>query len=441
MKVAVVTLGCPKNLVDSEVMTGLIKEAGFELTGDPGVADAIIVNTCGFIEDAKEESIETVLELARYKEEGRCRRLIMAGCLSQRYHKELMTEMPEVDHFVGTGEIGRIADILRGIENERSIVGNPTYLYDASTPRLLSSTSGSAYVKIAEGCSNHCSYCTIPLVRGEFRSRKVESVEREVMELALRGVREINLIAQDTTSYGRDGGDGDLVTLLKRLVQIDGIEWIRLLYLHPARLGEDLLRVIRDEEKICKYVDLPLQHIDDRILRAMGRGVGEKEIRQLIERIREIIPGVTLRTTFIVGFPGEDEEAFEKLLDFVEEMEFDRLGAFTYSREEGTVAYRMEGQVSERVKKRRYRELMLLQREIALRKNRGLIGSIQRALVEGVSDESPYLFQARVENQAPDVDGITYIARGEVGKGEMVSLLITDAGPYDLVGEVAEGIA
>ena len=436
MKVSVVTLGCPKNLVDSEVMTGLIQEAGFELTGDLEEAEAIIVNTCGFIKDAKEESIETVLDLARYKEIGRCRKLIMAGCLSQRYYRELMDEMPEVDHFVGTGGIPRIPDILRGMEERRDLVGDPSYLYDASTPRLLSSLTGSAYVKIAEGCSNHCSYCAIPIVRGEFRSRDMESIEREVRDLAGKGVKEINLIAQDTTSYGRDRDGTDLLALLKRLVRVEGIEWIRLLYLHPARVGDDLLKFIRDEEKVCRYIDLPLQHIDDRVLKAMGRGVRERDIRELIERIRAVIPSVILRTTFIVGFPGEDEEAFERLLSFTEEVEFDRLGAFTYSKEEGTPASGMDGQVPERVKRRRYRELMKIQKGIARKKNKDLVGSVQRVLVEGMSDESPYILQARTEGQAPDVDGVTYITGGDAMAGQMVLARIVDAGDYDLVGEI-----
>ena len=416
-----------------------MSRAGYELTVNPEEADAIIVNTCGFIQEAKEESIETILELAILKEKGRCRRLVVAGCLPQRYRTDLSKELPEVDYFLGIGEIERITGILMGEMPDRVVVGDSTSIDYRTDSRILSTPAGTAYVKISEGCSNHCSYCAIPLIRGELRSRDEDAIIREIDYLASKGVKEINLIAQDTTSYGKDVEGRDLEGLLRRIVKVRGIEWIRLLYLHPKGLKRSLIELIRDEEKICNYIDLPLQHIDDTILRSMNRGVDRRGIIELIETIRHIIPDATLRTTFIVGFPGEDDRAFEELIRFVEDMEFDRVGAFKYSREEGTPSYNMAGQVPEEVKEERYRRLMEVQRGISRKKNRRLIGSICRGIVEGVSEETPHLLKARLVSQAPDVDGVTYIndvKDKEIMAGDMVELMITDAGDFDLVAEV-----
>ncbi len=436
-KVCLTSLGCPKNLVDSEVMLGILKNRGYRLTTEEAEADILIVNTCGFIGDAKEESIAAILKLAGYKKTGRCKILVVAGCLTQRYRQELSDELPEVDYLIGTGEYQNIADIIVGNRMERINIGRPTFVYDYDTPRLLSTPDTYAYVKVAEGCSNYCTYCTIPQIRGDFRSRPVESIVREARELASNGIKEINLIAQDTTSYGRDmEGDNGLCDLLRKLVGIAGVEWIRLLYLYPTRISDNLIGLIRDEEKICKYMDIPLQHIDPRILGSMNRHYTSTEIWDLIEKIRGEIADVVIRTSLIVGFPGEGDVEYEDLLSFVKKIRFDRLGVFRYSREEDTPAYGMEGQVPERIKEERYKRLMEAQAEISHYRNKKLVGRRLKVLVEGICDESEFLLQGRYWGQAPDVDGITYIANGTASSGDMVDLHIVNAGEYDLVGEV-----
>lgn len=439
-KICLTSLGCPKNLVDSEVMLGILKQDNFELIASEEDADILIVNTCGFIGDAKEESIEAILRLAQYKETGRCRLLIVAGCLTQRYKDALAKEMPEVDFFIGTGEYLKIAEIIRNGSTEKVIAGIPQYVHDHDTPRILATPRYSAYIKIAEGCSNYCSYCTIPAIRGKFRSRPLNSVIKEIENLATQGVKEINLIAQDTTSYGIDIGESaGLEILLAKAAKVKGIEWVRLLYLYPNRITKNLMRLMRDEEKICKYIDMPIQHINSRILKAMNRNITKAQIEDTIKMIRQEMPESAVRTSLIVGFPGETEEEFEELLDFVKETRFDRLGVFKYSQEEDTPAYKIKRQIPENVKNGRLKKIMQAQAKIAKEKNRSLVGSMQRVLVEGLSEETEFLLKGRTTAQAPDnIDGITYINKGTASPGDIVDVLITDAGEYDIVGEIAE---
>lgn len=432
-KVCLVSLGCPKNLVDSEVMLGILTGAGAELTSDRSEADVIIVNTCGFIGDAKEESIAEILDLADYKVEGRgrCRRLVVAGCLSQRYKDELATELPEVDCFVGTGEYSRIADVIEDGFSERVVVGVPTYVHDHDTPRILSTPAHYAYVKVAEGCSNHCTYCSIPGIRGEFRSRPIDSVVAEVETLAAQGVVEVNLIAQDTTSYGADRGS-DLAALVRRLVPVPGIEWIRLLYLYPGRISGDVVSLMKDEEKVLPYVDLPLQHISPRVLKAMNRRYTRSEVEDLVGMLREEVQGVTIRTSLIAGFPGETERDFSELLDFVKKTRFDRLGVFRYSREEGTPAYDLGRQVPDTLKAERADAVMDVQRLISLEKNEALVGRTIDVLIE---EEDGAGLVGRAASQAPEVDGVVYVEGSDAGPGEITEVLITGASDYDLSGE------
>ncbi len=442
-KVSLVSLGCPKNLVDAEVMLGHLPAERFEIITDEAQADIIIVNTCSFIQDAKEESIETILEVADYKTTGRCRHLVVTGCLPQRYQEELVEELPEVDLFMGTGDAPRIVELLDALDGRGKVlqaIGDSDFLYDHTTPRVHSSPFYSTYVKIADGCDNRCSYCVIPQLRGSLRSRSIDSVVAEVHRLVAEGVKEINLIAQDITAFGADRHDGNrLEDLLRALVGIEGLRWLRLLYAYPDGISDELLDLVAGEEKICKYLDIPLQHIDDRILGMMNRRVDAAAVRALLARIRQRIPDITLRTSFIVGFPGETEEQFQRLLDFVNEGHFERVGVFRYSREEGTAAAGLPEQVGERVKKTRYGKLMKAQGRISFRKNRALIGRTEPVLVEGFSEETDLLLRGRSIRQAPDVDGQVYITAGQAAVGDIVSLQITDSSEYDLIGEIVEG--
>jgi len=438
-KVSLVSLGCPKNLVDAEVMLGMLPAERYEIVTDEKEADIIIVNTCSFIKEAKQESVDTILDLADRKVDARCSLLIVTGCLPQRYQDELAAELPEVDIFVGTGDYPRIAEIIDeklSTEGQLKYVGDPNYLYDGDLPRLKSSPHYTAYLKIAEGCSNCCSYCVIPSLRGSFRSRPMEAVLREASSLVTGGVKELNVIAQDITGYGKDRGETSLEDLLGEMVKLEGLEWVRLLYAYPDGITERLLQLIREEPKICKYLDIPLQHISDPVLQRMGRRGGEAEIRSLIGRIREEIPEIALRTSFIVGFPGETEEDFRKLVQFVEETQFDRLGVFCYSREEGTPAAALEDQVSERVKRDRYKKLMKIQARVSFKKNRKLIDTHERVIVEGYSEETELLLKGRSSRQAPDIDGQVYITSGNAGIGDIVTIRITDSSDYDLIGEM-----
>lgn len=440
--VSLVSLGCPKNLVDAEVMLGHLPGDRYEIITDESRADIIIVNTCSFIKEAKEESVETILEVADQKKSGRCRLLVVTGCLPQRYRDELSAELPEVDLFLGTGDAPRLVELLEdhlGRGGIREAVGEPEFLYDHTTPRVRSSPFYSTYVKIAEGCANHCSYCVIPQLRGPLRSRRLASVVQEVRRLVGAGVKEVNLIAQDITAYGADLEDGTRIeTLLRELVQIEDLQWLRLLYAYPDGISEELIELIATEEKICNYLDIPLQHVDDTILAMMNRRIDEAGIRHLIGRLRERIPGITLRTSFIVGFPGETDAQFARLLDFVAGGHFERLGVFRYSREEGTAAAGLANQIPERVKKSRYQKLMKAQNRVSFRKNRALIGNIEPVLVEGYSEETELLLRGRGSRQAPDVDGQVYITAGHAEIGDIVPLRITDSSEYDLIGEILE---
>jgi ribosomal protein S12 methylthiotransferase len=441
---SIVSLGCARNLVDSEVMAGLLETNDYEIVHEPADADIVLVNTCGFIGPAKEESIETILDVARLKEAGKVGKLIVAGCLSQRYPEELSRELPEVDLFIGTGEVARIVDILRQHDADRTkrqYVGVPSYIYDHATPRLRSTPAYTAFLKVSEGCDHKCAFCIIPQLRGPHRSRSIESVVTEALLLARSGVKEINLIAQDLTAYGRDRKDATtLHRLLNEMTQVDGIEWIRLLYAYPNFLDQPLLEIIRESDKICKYVDIPFQHVSRTVLQRMRRGKSGSEVRQAVEKLRGAIPGLTLRTSLIVGFPGETDDDFTELLDFVEETQFERLGVFKYSEEEGTAAARMGIRVPEEEKERRWQELMDLQSSISRKKNEALIGTIQRVMIDGVDHESDKL-TGRTQAHAPDVDGVVYIeSRGSDDKlitlpGDIIDIKIIDALDYDLIGE------
>lgn len=438
--IRVFSLGCPKNLVDSEVMLGLLHQAGWSLSlGEE--AEVVLVNTCGFIREAKEESIEAILRAARDKEAGKYKYLVVTGCLPQRYKKDLRQELPEVDLFLGTNEVGETAGLLeklvRGELKKKQIIGRPRFLYDHETPRILSSGPGSAYIKIAEGCSNCCSYCVIPKIRGRLRSRSIPSVLAEAEKAAAQGVKEVNLIAQDITAFGQDARDGEKLTaLLRSLVQVEGIRWIRLLYAHPAHLTPELVSLIREEEKVCKYLDLPIQHIHDGILKAMNRRISGKSLREVLAKIRREVPGIALRTSLMVGFPGETQKAFQELFEFVREFEFDHLGVFTYSPEEGTRAEKMKGRVPAKIQAERYHQIMALQKRISRKKQKQQIGSRVEVLIEGAGKNAGVIWEGRTQRQAPEVDGLTLLMKGEALPGEMVEARITRAAAYDLYGEI-----
>jgi ribosomal protein S12 methylthiotransferase len=440
-----VSLGCPKNRVDTEVMLGHTTGAGYDIVEDPAAAEVIVVNTCGFIGEAKQESIDAILEMAKLKEAGSCKRLVVAGCLSQRYPKELADEMPEVDTFIGTDEVGLIADAIGGRTDRVHVVEKPRYLYDDLAPRLPSMALHTAYVKIAEGCDRPCAFCIIPKLRGPQRSRTPESVVREAEALAGNGTKEICLVAQDLTTYGRDLPDGraedgpNLERLLARLAQVDGLRWIRLHYAYPTAVTDGLLQVMAREPRVAKYLDVPLQHIDDAVLKSMRRGHGARVARDLVERVRAQVPGVTLRTTFIVGHPGETDESFQKLCDFVREADLDRVGVFNYSREEGTVAALLPKRVPQKEVDARRRELLRIQREISKKKQKAMKGRELTVLVEGKSDESEYLLMGRHEGQAPEIDGQVYLTlNGEYdpAPGTFVRAKVTHAAEYDLAADV-----
>ncbi|MCK6526699.1 30S ribosomal protein S12 methylthiotransferase RimO [Myxococcota bacterium] len=436
-----VSLGCPKNRVDSEVMLGHLQEGGYGFTDVPEEADLIVVNTCTFIGAATEESVDAVLDAVRMKEAGRAKRVVVAGCMAQRHHGELQKEIPEVDAFVGTGEYQNILKVLDGGERGRALVGLPVYVQQEDDPRINTLSSSSAYVKILEGCPQQCSFCIIPTLRGGLRSRPPAQVVREVRLLAASGVKEIILVGQDNTSYGYDlGPDVRLAGLLRQLGDVPGVEWIRVMYVYPARFPDDLLDAMVEVPQVVPYVDMPLQHIHDDVLRRMRRGMGSDKTRRLVDRIRGRIPEVALRTGFIVGFPGETDEAFRELHDFVAEARFDRMGVFTYSPEEGTPAASMDGAVPEKVKKQRRDALMRLQRRIHREKNRALVGSLRDVLVEGYAEGTDLVVQGRMTTQAPEIDGQVYVTAGRVDIGRIQPVRISGvAGDYDLVAESLVG--
>jgi ribosomal protein S12 methylthiotransferase len=443
-KFSVISLGCARNLVDSEVMSGLLEQHQYEMVQEAADADIVLINTCGFIDAAKVESLDTIMEVSRLKQEGRLRKLVVAGCLSQRYPQELATELPEVDLFIGTGEVPRIADILKEHElnqSRRHYVGLPQYLYDHTTPRLRSTPSYTAFLKVSEGCDHKCAFCIIPSLRGPHRSRSIDSVVKEAVLLADGGVKEINLIAQDLTAYGRDRKDATtLYRLLKELDQVRDLVWIRLLYAYPNFLEMPLLELINESEKICKYIDIPFQHVSARILNSMRRGKSGSAVHATVQRLRESISGLILRTSLIVGFPGETEADFQALLDFVEQTRFDRLGVFKYSVEEGTAAATLADHVEEDEKERRWQEVMDLQASISRANNEALIGSIQRVMIDGVDDTGQLI--GRTQGHAPEVDGAVYLEKGvtsssiALGSGDFATVKITQALEYDLIGEV-----
>ena len=439
-KVSMVSLGCPKNLVDAEVMLGILAEHDYEITTNERDADVIIVNTCSFIKEAKQESIDAILDLAERKNDAHCHTLIVSGCLPQRYQEELVEELPEVDIFIGTGDYPRIGEILAEktrTDGQLRYTGDPNFIYDETLPRLNSSPSWFSYLKIGEGCSNCCSYCIIPRLRGLYRSRPFDALVAEAEKLAARGVKELNVISQDITRYGSDLNDGStLEILLRRLAQIPGIQWIRLLYAYPQGITDGLIELIRDEPKICKYLDIPIQHISDPVLARMKRRGGEQQIKELITKLRREIPNIALRTSIMVGFPGETVDDFSALTRFVEQTAFDRLGVFCYSREEGTPAATMPEQISERVKRERYRKLMRIQARLSFRRNREMIDTHEQIIVEGYSEETELLLKGRSSRQAPDIDGQVYITAGTADIGEIVTLRVTDSSDYDLIGEI-----
>lgn len=437
-----VNLGCSKNQVDSEVMLGTLAQDGFDLTADPARAEVVIINTCGFIEEAKQESINAIIEYGAFKKNGVCKVLIAAGCLSQRYQGELLKELPELDGVVGTGDTGRIADICRtllgpGRKTRRVWASPPPYLYDELTPRLRLGKTHSAYVKIAEGCNRNCAFCAIPIMRGKQRSRPIESIVAEARNLAAEGVKEINLISQDTINYGVDlGVRNGLVTLLRELVAVKGLRWIRPFYLYPQQVTDELIDLYAGEETITKYIDMPFQHINDAVLKRMHRLGDKAHITKLVERLRTRIPGLSFRTAFIVGFPGETKAAFTELKRWLTDMEFDRVGVFLYSDEEGTSAVELHGKIDRKVMEERQAELLTVQEAISLKKSRQKIGSTLEVLVEGVSEETDLLLAARHEGQAPEIDGVVYLNDGTANAGDFVKAEITDAAAYDLVGRI-----
>lgn len=470
MKIGFVSLGCPKNLVDSEVMMGLSQAGGHTLTPDPAEADVLVVNTCAFIDSAKEESINTILELAEFKKTGACKRLVVTGCLGERYRDELRAQIPEIDAVLGTGDVPQVVGAIEGARPNGVIpltlvqtiadlkVGTtginksrvpspesrerelPTYLYDTETPRVFATPRHFAYVKVAEGCDYKCSFCIIPQLRGHYRSRPVEAIVREARALAARGVREIILISQDTTFYGRDLGKGAaLPALLRQLNQIEGLDWIRLLYLYPTTITDDILDAIAECEKVCKYIDLPLQHASDEVLRRMRRPGTARSYNRLLNEIRERVPGVSLRTTFIVGFPGETDAEFEELRTFVRAVGFDHVGVFTYSHEEGTTAYGLPDDVPAPLKTRRRNRLMAEQKKIVGRAQRRRVGMQVQVMVDGPSPEHELVWRGRLAGQAPEIDPVVYLTDADpdvLRAGALLEAEIVGSRDYDLVARL-----
>ncbi len=464
MKLGFVSLGCPKNLVDGEVMLGLARDAGHEITPDAERADVIVVNTCAFIDKAKEESVNAILEMAQLKRDGACKKLIVTGCLAERYRDELRHEIPEIDVVLGTGDVPEIVGAIAGSTahagasagtpvqlfrsraaleprrtpgNPEAPTGTPTYLYDASTPRVLTTPRHYAYVKVAEGCDYTCAFCIIPTLRGSYRSRDEDSIVAEAERLASQGVRELLLISQDTTFFGIDKGHrGALARLLRRLNAVAGLEWIRLLYLYPTTITDDVLDAMAECEKVCKYIDLPLQHASADVLRRMRRPGNRDAYDKLLARIRSRVPDVTLRTTFIVGFPGETEQDVEALLDFVRDTGFEHVGVFTYSHEEGTSAFGLADDVPARTKAARRRRVMELQRRLVARRQRARIGERVRAMVDGPSSEHELVLRARLESQAPDIDAAVVLTECDpstLRAGDVVEVELMGAADYDFI--------
>lgn len=437
-KVAIVTLGCPKNQVDSEVMSGRISEK-YDLVQEPEQADIIIVNTCTFIDSAKEESVDTILEMAQYKQEGRCKTLLAAGCLAQRYGEELMAEVEELDGILGTGNLADVLEVIDEAQSHKTkhvSLEAPEFLYDDTMARQRLSPKHYAYVKVAEGCDNFCTYCIIPKVRGHFRSRPEESILREVQQMANEGVREILLIAQDTTRYGKDlYGEYKLPSLIRKIAEIQGVEWIRLMYCYPDLFSDELIQTMKETPKVCRYIDLPLQHADNQVLKEMNRRGTCEEAEILIQKLRQAMPDIRIRTTMITGFPGETESQFANLLAFVQRIGFDRLGAFAYSQEESTVAARREDQIPLEIREQRRDQLMQLQQGISLECQQRWIGKTLKVLIEEKLPDGRYL--GRSEGDAPEIDGSVYVSSPyELKTGEFIKVKVHEVDSYDLMGEV-----
>ena len=444
VKIGIISLGCPRNLVDSEIILGSLKKEGYEISDEVGEGvDVFIINTCSFVESAREESIDTIIEAAAMKKEGKIKYLVVAGCLGQQYSDKLLKSLPEVDLLVGTNDLPKINDIVKDLLKGRprsAVSRSLDYLYDEESPRFLLTPKHYAYVKISEGCDNFCSYCIISKLRGRFRSRAMESVVREIEKISKDGyLKEINLIGQDTTLFGMDKyGKTVFAELLKNICSLkNSIKWVRILYTHPAHYTDEFISTISDEPKICKYLDLPVQHINDKILKAMNRRTTKKDILELIKKIRTGIPGITLRTSVIVGFPGETEKDFEELLEFLRITRFEKLGAFIYSAEEGSRAAKFKGQVPDKVKKQRFDEVMKLQQQISESINMSFIGKTVEVLIDEIVDGEEDSFLGRTEGDAPEVDGCVYVNGKNLKIGEFYNVKIKDTLEYDLVGELA----
>lgn len=437
--VHLISLGCARNRVDSEVMLGTLFGKGWKHIEDPSSADAIIINTCGFIQSAKEESIETILHSADYKKENPELKLVVTGCLTQRYKKQLAQGLPEVDLFVGTDEFTKLGELLDQPPAKGAVIAKRThYLYHDSMPRINTLGHYSAYVKVAEGCQHQCSFCIIPAIRGKLRSRPIESITSEVKSLVADGVREVNLIAQDLAAYGREQGQDLLLPLLKSLVKIEGLKWLRLMYVYPENINEEFLDFFANEDKLVKYLDVPVQHASDAILRKMKRDVNQESLKAIFKKLRARIPEISIRTSVMVGFPSETEEDFKQLKDFVKEVKFEHLGCFKYSQEEGTVAGRMPEQIEDDVKEARLDEIMELQKGVSEEALKSCVGKKLPVLILGPSSESEFLWEGRLSTQAPEVDGIVYINDGPVKSGAIQMVEITESHTYDLVGRVLD---
>jgi ribosomal protein S12 methylthiotransferase len=434
-KLGFISLGCPKNLVDSEVMLGHLRSNGYTPTNKIDEAEIIVVNTCGFIDSAKKESIQSILEAASMKQHGSCKRLVVAGCLIERYRDQLLAEIPEIDAVVGTKKKEKIVEILKSSEKTPKVGHDPMYLYNETSPRLLTTHKATAYVKISEGCNHSCAFCAIPAIRGQQRSRTIASVMQEARQLIEQGVLEINLVGQDTTDYGRDLGHQDaLESLVKALGSLSDLPWFRIHYAYPNRLTDSLLDAIAETPNCCKYLDIPLQHVHAEILKKMARGGNRNQFAALVERIRKRVPGVFIRSNFIVGFPGEDETTFNELLDFIAEAQFDHVGVFTYSLEDGTPAFPLGDPVHNRTKEKRRRILMELQHGISVARNQALVGRCIPVMAESIHEESDSIIKGRHSGQAPEIDGNVLIVGGEPKLYAIQNVIITEAYAYDLVG-------
>lgn len=441
IKIAFISLGCDKNLVDSEVMLGLLRDKGYQLISDEQEADVIVVNTCGFIKDAKEESIETIIEMGHYKDNGVCKALIVTGCLAQRYQEELIKEMPEIDAILGTSNYDKVIEAVESVLNEKKYIAfeDNDHLPEEQADRVLTSAGYYAYLKIAEGCDNHCTYCIIPKIRGKIKSRTIESLVEEAKYLGKNGVKELILVAQDTTKYGVDlYGEKKLPALLRELVKIEDIKWIRLLYCYPEEITDELIDVMRDESKVLNYLDMPIQHANDEILRRMARKGTQEQIEGVMKKLRTEIPDICLRTTLITGFPGETEEQFEDMKRFVEEVRFDRLGVFTYSPEEDTPAATFDDQIDEDIKEMRKDAIMALQQNISKSINDQLVGREMDVVIEGyIPEDSVYC--GRTYRDTPDVDGMVFVSSPyELLSGDMIRVRISASNEYDLIGEIVD---